>query len=151
MKHFTILGILLIGVTSGCGGKGPAAVLAPSSNDSGGSPSGAGIAPGTGVFLQSPLELADITVIVPPGNLNPPDHTLPTNHAYFFHSLVANAEVKAPAAGTVTSIQHGSDDQVMIGVSSGFQFYISHIRLDPAIAQDAKVTAGQRLGVTAST
>jgi hypothetical protein len=94
--------------------------------------------------------VASISTIVPIGNLNPPDHTLPTNHSYFFHPSAANAEVRSPAGGTVSTIQRGADDQITVTVSPGFDFYLAHIRLDDNITQGGKLTAGQRIGVTAS-
>ena len=52
-----------------CGGGPPSS---PGSSTSGGSL----------VFKASPLELSTIRQIVPLGNLNPPGHTLPTDHIY---------------------------------------------------------------------
>ncbi|HJP61684.1 MAG TPA: hypothetical protein VJ865_16870 [Gemmatimonadaceae bacterium] len=150
MKSCTVGAIVIAALSCACGGTGTAGVTGPSSTNSGGTSFGNGAAPGTTVFSQSPIDISDITEIVPPGNLNPPGHTLPTNHAYFFHRAVANAVVKAPATGTVTTIQRGGDDQLMIAVSPGFEFYIAHVLLDSAIAQGARIDAGQRLGVTAS-
>src|SRR5262245_20456675 len=147
MKWLIASAIAVAGVGSGCGGSAPpAALTGPSPVHSAGVSTGSGVAPGTPVFAQSPIALSDLSVIVPLGNLNPPDHTLPTNHAYFFHPSVANAEVKSPAAGTITTIQRGADDQVMIAALPGFQFYIAHVRLDPEIAQGARISAGQRPG-----
>ena len=152
MKLQTVAAIALAGLASACGGTEPFSATSPSpGNSSGGPSSGSGVAPGTAVFTQSPIDISYLSTIVPPGNLNPPDHTLPTNHAYFFHPSIANAEVTAPAAGTITSIQRGSDDQVMIATSPGFQFYLGHVRLASEIVEGARVDAGQRLGVTAST
>jgi hypothetical protein len=111
---------------------------------------GAGVAPGTAVFAQSPIDVAVISTLVPIGNLNPPDHTLPTNHSYFFHPSAANAEVRSPAGGTIGSIQRGTDDQIYVTVTPGFDFYLAHIRVDAGLSQGAKLTAGQRIGVTAS-
>ncbi|MBI1974124.1 hypothetical protein HYS54_04895 [Candidatus Micrarchaeota archaeon] len=36
------------------------------------------------LFNTSPIALPDLTNIVPLGNLNPPSHTFPTDHVYFF-------------------------------------------------------------------
>ena len=111
---------------------------------------GAGVPSGTAIFTQSPLDVAVISTIVPIGNLNPPDHTLPTNHSYFFHPSAANAEVRSPAGGTVGTLQRGTDDQIYVMAAPGFDFYLAHIRVDENISQGAKLTAGQRIGVTAS-
>ncbi len=39
---------------------------------------------GENPFTNLPVELAKLTNIVPLGNLNPPGHTFPTDHMYFF-------------------------------------------------------------------
>jgi hypothetical protein len=108
------------------------------------------VAPGTAAFSQSPIDVGVISTLVPIGNLNPPDHTLPTNHAYFFHTSAANAEVRSPAAGTIGTVTRGADDSILVTVSPGFDFYLGHIRLDSTFAQGGRVTAGQHLGVTVS-
>ena len=36
------------------------------------------------LFSVSPLQYSDVSAIVPLGNLNPPSHTFPTNHIYFY-------------------------------------------------------------------
>jgi hypothetical protein len=150
MKLLTIGAIAVAGLSYACGGQGPGAVTGPSSSTSNATFAGSGVAPGTAVFSQSPIDISAISVIVPLGNLNPPDHTLPTNHIYFFHPTVADADVRAPAAGTVTTVQCGVDDQLVIAPSPGFEFYLAHVRLDAAIVQGARINAGQHLGVTAS-
>ena len=150
MKLFTVGAIAIAGLASACSGTGTPGVTGPSSANSGGTSIGTGVAPGTAVFSQSPIDISDLTEIVPLGNLNPPGHTLPTNHAYFFHRAVANAVVTAPAAGTVTTVQRGADDQLMIAVSPGFDFYIAHVLLDAEIVQGGRISSGQRLGVTSS-
>ena len=141
----------LAALMAACGGSGtPAGPTAsgPSSNSS-----GAGVVPGSAVFSQSPIDVGAISTITPIGNLNPPDHTLPTNHAYFFHPSAANAEVRAPAGGTLSTVRRGSggsDDQLYVTVSAGFDYYLDHIRLDSNIVQGDRIAAGQRVGVTAS-
>jgi hypothetical protein len=147
---------LMLVLAVACGGKGnptaPASGAGGSNTGSSGA-TGAGVAPGTALFTQSPIDVSVISSIVPIGNLNPPDHTLPTNHAYFFHPSAANADVRAPAAGTVGTITRGADggdDQLIVTAAPGFDYYLAHIRLDAGVAQGARLTAGQRLGVTAS-
>jgi hypothetical protein len=147
-----VAAVAALGMLAACGAKnGPSS---PSTGTGTGSSSsaatGPGVAPGTPIFTQSPIDVASISTIVPIGNLNPPDHTLPTNHSYFFHPSAANAEVRSPAGGTVTTIQRGADDQIYVTTSPGFDFYLAHIRLDENIIQGGKLTAGQRIGVTAS-
>jgi hypothetical protein len=130
-----------------CGGHGsPASPSAPGST-------GAPGLPAIAAFSRAPLDLGLVSSIAPIGNLNPPEHTLPTNHAYFFHPSVASTEVVAPAGGTVQSLTrgaNGADDQIYVTVTSHVAYYLYHLRLDAGIAQNAHVDAGQRLGVTAS-
>jgi len=149
----TAAAIAALGILAACGSK-----TTPSSPSTGGGTSsgsssnatGPGVAPNTAVFSQSPIDIGVISTIVPIGNLNPPDHTLPTNHSYFFHPSVANAEVRSPATGTISIIQRGTDDSIYVTVSPGFTFYFGHVRLDTGIAEGGRLTAGQRIGVTAS-
>src|SRR5262250_950870 len=64
--------------------------------------------PGSLVFSQSPLDPSVISSITPLGNLNPPGHTLPTNHIYFFHGT-PGLPVAAPAGGVVQVASRGTD------------------------------------------
>src|SRR6185295_5333781 len=99
------------------------------------------------VFSSLPLDPSVITAIVPLGNLNPPEHTLPTNHIYFFH-LPQNLVVTAPAGGDITDVRHQTDDSLTVRSTSTANYYFYHLLLDPGIVQGGKVTAGQRVGVT---
>ena len=140
-------GVAIVTLVS-CGGTG-----SPSSPSSSSSSSSTASLPATATFSQSPIDIAVISTITPIGNLNPPDHTLPTNHAYFFHPTAANAEVRALSAGIVQTITRGTggnDDQLSIAASAHVQYYLDHIRVDAGIDRNQPVTAGQRVGVTAS-
>lgn len=104
-------------------------------------------------FTVSPIAQSAIEFITPLGNLNPPDHTLPTDHIYFYHHLSHQAappfEVVAPAAGTVSSIlSRNSDQKVNVTVTSSISYYLDHVLLDDSVTLNSKITAGQRLGVT---
>src|SRR5438874_1141304 len=79
----------LAALMAACGGSGTPS--GPSATGSSSNSSGAGVTPGSAVFSQSPIDVAAVSTITPIGNLNPPDHTLPTNHAYFFHPSAAGA------------------------------------------------------------
>lgn len=113
-------------------------------------PSGSGST--TFTFTKSPIDMTRVQTLSPLGNLNPPAHTFPTDHIYFFHHVGresdAQYEVVAPADGTVTTIQRGDDDAVYIAASSIHTYYLGHMLLDSSITQNARVTAGQRLGTT---
>jgi len=104
------------------------------------------------VFSVSPIPTAAIEFITPLGNLNPPDHTFPTDHIYFYYRLFHPAapayEVQAPAAGTVVSIVQHGDQKISVRAATNQTYYLDHITLDPPIVQNATIVAGQRLGVT---
>jgi len=106
------------------------------------------------MFTVSPIAVSAIEFVTPLGGLNPPGHTLPTDHIYFYHRLYNPGapayEVVAPAGGTVTAlIQHG-DSKVYVAVTATETYYLDHVILDPNIRQGVTVTAGQRLGVTST-
>ena len=99
------------------------------------------------VFSASPLDPSGITDIVPLGNLNPPGHTLPTNHIYFFHTPIS-LPVTAPAGGTITEVRRQTDDSLFVKSTSRTSYYFFHLLLDPGAAVGGTITAGQRVGVT---
>jgi hypothetical protein len=101
------------------------------------------------VFTHAPVDESAIRQITPLGNLNPPGHTLPTNHAYFFHAT-PGLPVVAPASGVVQVAAHGTDDALLVGAVSGVSYNIAHIVLDPGIAAGSAIASGQRIGVTSS-
>ena len=98
-------------------------------------------------FTFAPMDVGSVTQIVPLGNMNPPGHTLPTNHIYFMHPA-ANFVVTAPAGGTIVDVRHDADDSISVQATPAQMYYLYHLLLDPGIATGGKVTAGQRLGVT---
>ncbi len=61
------------------------------------------------VFSASPLSSGDLAFILPRGNVNPPDHTLPSNHIYLtLLSTRQNAKqvpVYSPGNITITSVR----------------------------------------------
>src|SRR6185436_518806 len=102
MSRFFLLGRFLLA----CAGL---VVTACCSSGSGG-PSTSDL-PSTLVFSYPPIPLDGTDFTVPIGNLNPPDHTIPTDHAYFYHRLFhpsASFEVIAPAGGVVHDVTRGN-------------------------------------------
>jgi hypothetical protein len=85
----------------------------------------------------SPLADSLIAFITPLGNLNPPGHTLPTDHIYFYFvdpdhcpcDLATPREVRAPAAGTVAYILRVTDDKVGIRIDDRVMYYPGHLRV----------------------
>lgn len=52
-------------------------------------------------FSVIPFDTADITALVPLGNLNPPAHTFPTDHMYFY-CFTSQASLNLKSPGNVT-------------------------------------------------
>lgn len=94
-----------------------------------------------------------IQAIIPLGNLNPPGHTIPTNHIYINNRPiggppVSGAPVFAPGDGTVQWVILQVGDS-KVGVKAGAStYYLGHVRLDSSVVAGARITAGQRLGST---
>ncbi|MFQ6129323.1 MAG: hypothetical protein ACE5OT_00735 [Candidatus Hadarchaeaceae archaeon] len=69
-----------------------------------------GLGEGPVTFTYVPLNEGDYTEIVPLGNLNPPGHTFPTDHIYFYFTdpwaYPPPYQVKAPADGIITAISY---------------------------------------------
>lgn len=107
------------------------------------------------VFRALPLDESEIRFIVPLGNLNPPGHTFPSDHIYFYNRIpntpfTGAVPVYAPGDGRVQFILP-SGVEAQVGVRTGsFIYYLAHVVLDPAIQVGVALTAGQRIGVTGS-
>ena len=75
------------------------------------------------VFSVSPLDIENITGIVPLGNLNPPSHTFPTDHIYFYITRQQGADrpdittLYSPGDLTITSVSASEH------VNAGFMDY----------------------------
>jgi hypothetical protein len=144
-----------LGLLASCGG---------GAAGGGGQPSGEAGTPL--VFRAAPIPAVDIAYIQPLGNLNPPGHTFPTDHIYFyFADRFASIPVYAPGDGTIVNIawsQASGDDYKLDLVHGGtLRSYLGHLSsLAPAIAAAAgnlvmgfnsvsiPVTAGQVVGTT---
>ena len=101
----------------------------------------------------SPVASDSYEYIVPLGNLNPSDHTLPTDHVYFTHDdATETIPVYAPAGGKILDIytfSYGAehDNRLTIGVKSAYSYYLIHLVADSSFKKGDTVTAGQQLGV----
>src|SRR5947207_4792604 len=101
----------------------------------------------------SPVDPSFVDFILPLGNLNPPSHTFPTDHIYFYVGFLRpearGVPVFAPGDGNVTAIiSHSNDPKVMVRVTNTMSYYLDHVVLDSAIAQGARITSGQKLGTS---
>ena len=99
------------------------------------------------MFTHSPVDAPAIASVTPLGNLNPPGHTLPTNHIYMFHGT-PGLPVTAPGTGRVQTVSRGVDDAVLVQAGAGVSYSLAHVVLDPGITSGLSLTGGQRLGVT---
>lgn len=150
--HLRLIGIVLIAATSvGCGGSsGPTA------------PGPTGDIPtapaGTLVLRASPIDQAAIRWITPLGNLNPPAHSIPTDHIYFYFAdpdageqpAVRRTEFRAPGDGTVTTVlgSVGAESKIFVRQTSTFSYYLDHLILSAPLVRGSVITEGQVLGTT---
>lgn len=80
------------------------------------------------LFTTSFFEMEKIDYIIPLGNLNPPGHTLPTRHMYFW--LKEQADLIAPARIHVSNIHYfmeNGDYEIGFQVSDDVSGYFIHI------------------------
>jgi hypothetical protein len=134
-----------------CSGHDRASVTAPT-----GAGASAAPLPSTLSFRASPIALEQIRYITPLGNLNPPAHTTPTDHIYFYFAAPNAGETPAarrtdffaPADGVVMAVLSGPDTKVFVRAASGIRYYLDHLTLDAPLAVGATMSAGQRIGTT---
>lgn len=105
-------------------------------------------------LTTSPLDPAVVEFIAPLGNLNPPGHTLPTDHVYFYYRLLNPSAparaVFAPADGTIQSAINGNNGEakLLVAAASPCTYYLDHIVPDAGVGQGSTLKAGQRIGMT---
>ncbi len=101
-------------------------------------------------FTVSPIEYDDIRKATPLGNLNPPDHTFPTNHIGFYLNGSDLVEVRAYADGKITTVYSntgGGDFRIEFKHTSTFYSYLDHVEnLTDQIVEGEKVEAGDLIG-----
>jgi hypothetical protein len=137
--------ILLLVLSAGCGSKSSAA-LQPTPT----MPTSAVTEPAVSNglhFTVSPIDISSIIYITPLGAMAPWGHTLPTDHAYFYHHAGNDpyppAPVYAPAAGQITGITNGRID---IRVNDVYSYWLGPLALADGIASGVRVEAGALLG-----
>jgi hypothetical protein len=107
------------------------------------------------------MRISEFQFATPLGNLNPPGHTLPSDHIYFYWvspdhrtpgDMDAMHNVYAPGSGIVTwlngPIPPSVDAKIMVKMTNTFQYYLDHVVLDPAIKVGSLIRAGQIVGTT---
>jgi hypothetical protein len=103
-----------------------------------------------GIFTVSPVDPANLSSIVPLGNLNPPGHTYPTDHMYFAlkNGNAGVNSVKAAAAGTIIDAYKpgGTDWKITVQVDKSFFYYYDHITPANGIKVGTVLAAGDVVG-----
>lgn len=102
-------------------------------------------------FTHAPLPISDLDNIIALGNLNPPDHSTPTDHIYLvLKRHESPSPVFAPVGGQVAHIWHQPpyDPKVTIRVTPTLSYYFGHIFPRDDVKVGARVVAGQVLGTT---
>jgi hypothetical protein len=99
---------------------------------------------------MSPVAYEAIRVMTPLGNVNPPGHTFPTNHIYFYLYGTARVEVRAVADGTVRELYYNSwsdDYRVEFTHTTTFATYFDHVADPPStVKKGAEIQAGELVG-----
>jgi hypothetical protein len=87
-----------------------------------------------GIFTHAPMNPADYKGLVPLGNLNPPGHTYPTDHLYFYLTDVTQSyPVFAMGAQTLTRVKkytHGgtaTDYSLEMRVGGKYYLFYYHV------------------------
>lgn len=134
-----------------CGGGGGAG---------GGSTPGSNLPPGPGTFTALPMDPVWLNHIIPLGWINPPGHTIPTDHIYFGYvqklgGPPTNGPLTVYAPGTATIQQVNqvpvagiAETKVWFRMTGTFTYYLDHVVLDASLHVGSSVTAGQRIGTT---
>ncbi|MEP7384119.1 MAG: hypothetical protein ABI910_20745 [Gemmatimonadota bacterium] len=110
-------------------------------------------------FTVSPVALDSVAIITPLGNLAPPGHVLPTDHAYMYavdfdqRPIQRDSAVRgvyAPATGAIDFmyLQAGGDSKVQFRVTEDFSYYLDHVVLLAGLTVGTIVHAGDLVGHT---
>jgi hypothetical protein len=110
------------------------------------------------VFTAWPIDSNEFAYIVPLGSMNPPGHTMPVDHVYFYivnpdsnvFEISRLRPLYVPAAGRVVDIRRGVDDALTIQMNSRVSYYMNHTHLAAGIAVGSELVAGQVLGTTSA-
>ena len=107
-------------------------------------------------FTNSPIEVSKINFGLSLGWIQPSGHTIPTDHVYFWYSNPNNSTTLPVYALCPGKIEHIltvpvmgiKECKVWFRVNEKFSYYLDHIVLDPSLAENSLVTAGQKIGTT---
>ena len=106
---------------------------------------------GSILFERSPIDYLHIRQMTPLGNINPPGHTFPTDHIYFYLQSGGLAPVFAHAPGTVHSIYYhdwSNDYKITFKHTETFFSYLDHVNhLVVGIEIGAEIATGDSIGM----
>ena len=117
-------------------------------------------APANGVaqFSFLPVPIAPGQSVTALGNLNPPGHTLPSDHIYFYDGDLSKNQpfgsdvndVIMPATGAVVFCIRPAiiDYKIIFRATDNFFFYLDHIFLSDTLKVGQVIQAGTKIGVT---
>ncbi len=113
---------------------------------------------GVAQFTVMPLVPGPGQSITALGNLNPPGHVLPTDHAYFYAGDLSKntpfgtgtRNVYMPTTGAVMFLLQptGTDWKTMFIVTNNFYFYFDHLLLNAPLTVGQIIPAGTLIGTT---
>lgn len=117
---------------------------------------------GVAQFTVSPIDSPVAGSLTALGNLNPPGHTLPTDHVYFYQRSLAGPglpfdgstrTVRAPARAAVKFVVSGTGGEVSMGfaATSTFVYYLDHLIPRGGLIVGTIVDAGEIVGTATST
>jgi hypothetical protein len=139
--------VVAAAVIAACGGSAPAAPETTAITSTTATPALTGLH-----FTVSPIDINSIVYITPVGAMAPWGHTLPTDHAYFYHYAGGGAappiNVYAPAAGHVIAATDNS--RIDIRVDAEYSYWLGPLTLAPGIVTGADVQPGTLLGTHAT-
>jgi len=146
---------------AGCGSPSPSEPSKTANN----STPGFSVAPppnGVAEFTVSPVDVSIAGSLTALGSLNPPGHTIPTDHVYFYQGSLASGQpfggnearsVRAPTTGAVLQILGGSlgEAKIVFIVTPTFQYYLDHVVPRTGLAVGQIVNAGDVVGTSNET
>ena len=114
---------------------------------------------GVAQFTALPVDISRTPLLTPLGNLNPPGHTLPTDHVYFYQTnfavfpvvpATAVLPVYAATTGAVNFMLQpaGTDWKIGFIATKDFGYYYDHLVPLPNIKVGTVVQAGEQVGTT---
>ena len=156
--------VIVFSLFAACSSHSPASPSGSNGSNAGGVPGFSVAAPAGGIaqFTVMPVDDSIPDSLTALGNLNPPGHTIPTDHVYFYQGPLstlnpfgsgAPRQVRAPTTGAVLQMIPGSLGEYKIDfiVTPTFQYYFDHVVPRAGLAVGQLVNAGDIVGTSNET